>query len=479
MRTLTCAALLDRDGTRGPSRLTLAGDTIAAVEPLAPGTPHDDTIVMPALANAHDHARSIRTSSIGGFGRPLEAWLHRLRLFAPIDPYLAVAAPFGRAVRGGQGAMMVHYTGVQGLTDYVTEARAVARAAADCGLRIAFAVAMRNRNPLVYGDSAPVLDALSPAARAEIEQRILSAAPLPVAEQMARVDAVAEAIASPMVDVQYGPQGLQWASPDLIEAIAEGSARTGRRVHMHLLETPYQRAYADTHYPQGILRYMKDVGLLTGRLTLAHCVWARPDELDLIAEAGATISVNTSSNLALRSGIAPVAAMVKAGCRLAIGIDGQAFDEDDDLLREMRLAWSLHAGWGFDKALPPERILEAVLAEGHRTLNAPATGRIAPGAPADLAVIDRKALDEDALMDVEPLELLFARASARHLKETLVAGRTVVRDGRPTGIDFDALQAELRAQLRAGIAARDGFRRILPEVEAALAAHFADRAGCC
>ena len=145
----------------------------------------------------------------------------------------------------------------------------------------------------------------------------------------------------------------------------------------------------------------------------------------------------------------------------------------------MRLVWSLHAGWGCDKALPPARILEAVLAEGHRTLNAPSSGRIAAGAPADLVVIDRKALDEDALMEVEPLELLFARASARHLKESLVAGRTVVRDGRPIGIDFDALQAELRAQLRAGIAARDGFRRILPEVEAALAAHFADRAGCC
>jgi cytosine/adenosine deaminase-related metal-dependent hydrolase len=478
-RVITAAAILDVSGARGPSRITLDGQRITAVEPLADGAPFDDLLVMPALANAHDHARPIRTSSIGGFGRPLEIWLHRLRLFAPVDPYLATAASFGRAVLGGQGAAMVHYTGVQGLTDFVTEASDVARAAGDVGLRIAFAVAMRDQNPLVYGDSQPVLDRLSPAARAEVEQRFLSVAPLSVEAQMERVDAVAEAIASDMVDVQYGPQGVQWATPGLLEAIAEGSARTGRRVHTHLLETKYQRDYADRLFPKGIVRYLKDIGLLSPRMTLAHCAWARPDELELIAEAGATISINTSSNLALRSGIAPVAAMLKAGCKVGLGIDGQAFDEDDDIIREMRLVWSLHAGWGFDRDIEPARVLEAVLAAGHTTLNSPVTGRIEAGAPADLLVIDRKALDSDALMDVEPIELLFARGTAAYLRESIIAGRSVVAGGKPTGVDFVALQDELRSRLRNGVAGRGPFRAILPELDSVIAGHFRDRLGCC
>jgi cytosine/adenosine deaminase-related metal-dependent hydrolase len=478
-RVITAAAILDVSGARGPSRITLDGERIAAVEPLADGAPFDDLLVMPALANAHDHARPIRTSSIGGFGRPLETWLHRLRLFAPVDPYLATAASFGRAVLGGQGAAMVHYTGVQGLTDYVTEARDVARAAGDAGLRIAFAVAMRDQNPLVYGDSGPILDALSSEARSEVEQRYLSVPPLPVAAQMERVDVVAEAIGSPMVDVQYGPQGVQWATPALLAAIAEGSARTGRRVHIHLLETKYQRDYADRVFPQGIVRYLKDIGLLSPRLTLAHCTWARPDELDLIAEAGCTISINTSSNLALRSGIAPVAAMLKAGCKVGLGIDGQAFDEDDDIIREMRLVWSLHAGWGFDRDIEPARVLEAVLAAGHWTLNSPVTGRIEPGAPADLLVLDRKALDSDAVMDVEPIELLFARGTAAFLKESVVAGRTVVANGKPTGLDLAALHDELRSRLRTGVAERAALGAVLPELDGVIAGHFRDRLGCC
>ena len=60
-----------------------------------------------------------------------------------------------------------------------------------------------------------------------------------------------------------------------------------------------------------------------------------------------TIAVNTSSNLSLRSGIAPVREMVKRGCRVALGLDGMTLDEDDDALREMRLAHMLHHGVAF------------------------------------------------------------------------------------------------------------------------------------
>jgi len=100
-------------------------------------------------------------------------------------------------------------------------------------------------------------------------------------------DAIAAAISGPKIDVQLGPAGVQWCSRPLLEAIAENSALTGRRIHMHLLETIYQRAYADEHFPGGVVNYLRDIGLLTNRLTLAHCIHARPDELEIIAASGA------------------------------------------------------------------------------------------------------------------------------------------------------------------------------------------------
>ncbi len=277
----------------------------------------------------------------------------------------------------------------------------MARAARDVGVRIALGIGLRDRNPLVYGDHGPVLDALDPEARAEIEARFL-APMLPLAEQLARVEAVAASVGGPMVDVQYAPNGPQWGSDALWEAVAEASARTGRRVTTHLFETRYQRDWADRTYPGGLVRRWREIGLLSPRLTLAHCVHARPDELEMIAEAGCIIAVNTSSNLALRSGIAPVAEMVRRGCRVALGLDGQAFDEDDDALRELRLLWSLHGGWGFDGEVSPRQALAMALETGRAAIGAPEGGRIAVGAPADLLVLDRAALDEDALAEVDP-----------------------------------------------------------------------------
>src|SRR6202043_1498706 len=110
----------------------------------------------------------------------------------------------------------------------------------------------------------------------------------------------------------------------LLEAIAEASSLSGRRIHMHLFETRYQRGYLDQLYGGDAVKFLDRIGLLSPRLTLAHCVWARPDELELLAARGVTISVNSSSNLLLRSGVAPLATMLAKGCRVALGIDALA-----------------------------------------------------------------------------------------------------------------------------------------------------------
>ena len=163
------------------------------------------------------------------------------------------------------------------------EAIAIAKAASDVGIRLAFALAVRDQNPIVYGDSADVLATLPEEARNTIQDLFIRPSPTP-SEYLDRVEAIHAAIAGPMIDVQFGPAGVQWCSPAMLEAIAERSAATGRRVHMHLLETIYQRQWADRAFPAGVVRFLKDIGLLSDRLTLAHCIHARPDELDMIAE---------------------------------------------------------------------------------------------------------------------------------------------------------------------------------------------------
>jgi hypothetical protein len=66
-------------------------------------------------------------------------------------------------------------------------------------------------------------------------------------------------------------------------------------------------------------------------------------------------------------------------------------------------------------------------------------------------VIDLDRLDRDAIMAVDPLELLFARGNASVVRDVVVDGRTIVREGKPTGVDLPAIEQELRGMYRAGI----------------------------
>ncbi len=399
---------------------------------------------MPALANAHDHARTFRSTSLGAFNVPFESWNPIVTRAPQVDAWLAACVSLARTARSGVGAIMVHYTRAQRLTDPVSEAREVARAANDLGVRIAFAVAMGDMNPIAYAPSARVLAQLRPSIREEVA-RHLDRPTASAAEQIALADEIAAAIDSPMVTVQYGPRGPKWASRPMLEAVAEASARTGRRVHMHFAETRYEREWIDSHYPEGVLTYLAGIGLLSPRLSLAHCTWARDDELELMAAHGVTAVLNPGSNLTLRSGIAPGARMALRGVRLAVGGDGLTLDDDDDMLREARLAWHLHKGWGFEPGLDADRALEAACRGGYFAVTGNSGADFGDVVEFDLG----RLADDFDIVPVNLAELVLARAQVAHVSRLEVAGRTVIEEGRFTGIDYPVLRDELLAQARA------------------------------
>jgi len=436
----------------------------------APPASGPRSLILPAFINAHDHARPT-ASSFGALGMPLESWILRSALGTPVDPYLTAASALARSARAGCAAMMIHYTRPSGTMPLVDEAGAIARAASDVGIRIAFALAVRDQNPVVYGDEEPVLSGLSKDDRSTIEQLFIRA-PMSPNAYIELTDAIAAAIGGPKVDVQLGPAGVQWCSKPLLEAVAENSARTGRRIHMHLLETIYQRAWADRHYPQGIVRHLHDIGFLSERLTLAHCIHARPDEIEMIAASGARIVTNFSSNMHLRSGLAPIAAAHKCGCAIAVGVDGLALDEDDDVLREMRLVQMMHGGLGFQRTWTTSEFLALAIANGRKATGAPGTGVLVSGAPADFVTIDLDRLDRDQIMPVDAIDLLFARGNASLLRDVVVDGRTIVSDGRCTGVDLPAIAQELRGIYRANAKALTGLQRAWSPLSASLQGWF-------
>jgi cytosine/adenosine deaminase-related metal-dependent hydrolase len=407
---------------------------------------------MPAFANAHDHGRGLRTLAFGAIDDPLESWLPNVAREPRLPAFERAAVAFARMAATGIASTM-HVHGFQARTraEAVDEAAEVARAATAVGIRVAFAPAFRDCNPLSYGNEAAFLAAADPALRAAL------ATPRPgpwrpdIDDYLGFVEEVS-ALEGPRFSVQYCPAGPQWVRETSLAAIAEASARSGRRIHMHLLETRPQREWADFAHPEGLLAMLDRIGFLSPRLSVAHGVHLRPAEIALLAQRGVIVSVNTSSNLRLRSGIAPVAAFAAEGLAFGLGLDAQPIDDDDDMLREMRLVHLLHQGFGFEETLSPARLLRAAMRDGRAAILGSDDGPapLDPGAPADVAILDLGAMSRDLLdASIDPPTVLLTRATRRHLVGLLVGGTVVVEGGRLASVDPEALETRLLEAARA------------------------------
>ncbi|MFM7535455.1 MAG: amidohydrolase family protein [Acidimicrobiales bacterium] len=450
-------------GPGAPNGATLDGAVGGAVAGAVVGDAA--SWVIPALADAHDHGRGLPTIAYGAHDEALEPWIAALSLQPAIDPPLLAALALAKLARSGV-AGVVHCHNTQDPAALVEECTAVARTAAAIGLRLGLAVPMADRNRLGYGPDESVL-ALVPHEQRDAVRRRWGAPPPSVGAQLDVVDAIADAVAGlPGIHVQYCPVGPQWCSDELLGAVAEASARTGRRVHTHLFETRLQREWADAAHPDGLVAHLDRLGLLSDRLTVAHGVWLDDTDLAVLAERRVVISVNSTSNLRLRSGVAPLQRFLDHGVRVAVGLDGMSLDDDEDALREVRLAHLLHAGVGLERGVDAATVLHAATCVGPVAVAGEGDwGRLAPGSPADAVVLDGEALGRDLVPGAghDLRELVVARARARHVRHLVVAGRHVVRDGAVVGVDDAAVAAEVAEQARA---AADRHAELRPAVTA-------------
>lgn len=204
------------------------------------------------------------------------------------------------------------------------------------------------------------------------------------------------------------------------------------------------------------IRWLKDIGGLGSKSIIGHGIfldhhpwlhWSTRDDLGLLAEAGATVAhcptVFQRRGITLRT----FGDYRRAGINMGIGTDTYPHN----FLEEMRSA-ALFARTtaGTVDDLTTYDVFEAATVGGARALGRDDIGRLAPGAKADLVLVD---LDHPAMRPVrEPLRSLVYVAAERAVRDVYVDGARVVADGRAVNIDLAAASEALEAAQRRSLA---------------------------
>lgn len=245
---------------------------------------------------------------------------------------------------------------------------------------------------------------------------------------------------SPRLQTVLGPSTPFLCSRALLEWARDQATNLDIGLQIHLAETRYEVSHVTEESGLPPVAYAHSLGLLRPGTTAVHCVHVTDQEIDLLAESGATVVHCPKSNLKLGSGIAPVAKMLRRGVPVALAADGAASNDVLDLFEETRMAALLHKGVGEDPAAITGRQAFRMATEGGARAAGIDAGTIDPGRLADLAIID---LDAPHLLPVHDIiNTLVYCARADDVESTIIDGQLVMLDRTIRTVDEEQIRRE-------------------------------------
>ena len=476
-------AMLVRDGVIaaiGSAEDIMAGNPGLEVV----GTAAD--VVLPGLVNGHHHT-GLSPLQRGVLPAPLELWLPQFTGLRRVDVRLDTLYSAVEMIQSGVTTVQHIHGGPTGpQSGWRTDPERIIRAYGEIGLRVSFCSMLRDRNRVVLGGDEAFLATL-PTELADGMREVLSAMPTDTNTQLALFEELAAAWnRSRLTRVQLAPANLHWCTDESLLQQKAAADRHGVSLHMHLLETPYQRVFAGQQAGDTAVAHLHRLGLLGPRTTLGHAIWLSEADMDLIAETGTKICHNASSGLKLGSGVTPASELRARGVTIGLGIDQSGINDDHDMMQEMRVAWALQrrpTRW-HGRAAAADVFQMATEGAASTTDFGARIGRLDPGRDADAILLDRAGFAYPAWdEDVPLLDALLHRARSGDVHTSMVAGNVIMRDRKVLFVDRAALLNEIAATMAAPpsameIACRLLVRQVLPYVEAFYADwHVPARAG--
>lgn len=387
-------------------------------------------VVTPGLVNTHHHLYQNLTRAVpGGQDALLFGWLQTLypiwSNFTPEHMFCSAQVGLAELALSGCSLSSDHlylYPNGSRLEDTI-------EAAAEIGLRF-----QPTRGAMSIGVSN---GGLPPDILVEREADILN-------DCIRVIDGWHDPSPNSMCRVGVAPCSPFSVSRELMRDAARLARDKGVMMHTHLAENEEDIAYSLETFGCRPGEYAETLGWVGRDVWHAHCVKLDAAEIALFAKTGTGVAHCPCSNCRLGSGIAPVRAMRDAGVPVGLGVDGSASNDAGNLVAEARQAMLLQRVAKGADAMSAREALEIATRGGADVLGRPECGRISKGSRADIAIWDVSGIEAAGSWD--PAALLLAGPTT--VRDLIVEGRDVVRDGHIMTVDLDTVIARQNALAR-------------------------------
>ncbi len=217
----------------------------------------------------------------------------------------------------------------------------------------------------------------------------------------------------------------------------------GLGMQIHLSETEKEHREGTVRRGMTPTAFFEKCGVLDVPVSAAHCVWLDDSDMEIMVRHGATAVHNPRSNLKLGSGVMPFKKMKDAGVNIALGTDGSASNNKQDLISELQLAAILHKGIMSDvAAITASDSIYAATAAGSISQGREAVTEIKAGIPADLILINA---DRPGVSSVEdPISTVAYATDRSDVVMTMVDGRIIYENGEYNTIDTEKISYEYK-----------------------------------
>lgn len=244
------------------------------------------------------------------------------------------------------------------------------------------------------------------------------------------------------ITTSLGPHAPYTCPPDLLKEVA-GIAREEKwKIHIHAAETKEQTEESLNRYGKTPIEILEETGILESHTIIAHALGVTDRDIDILSKHRVGISYVPKTYMKLSMGAGRVLELMEHNVPVGFGTDGQGSSNTLNIWEQMKLGALLLK---FHYKDPTKFKINEIIRMGTKSaaevLGLKDIGDIKEGYKADLITISFAS--PYLLPDADPRAHIIYSLQNINIRDVMVDGKFVKRNGILVGFDFDNVKREV------------------------------------